>query len=1691
MTHVSAEREVTYFPSDQLLLHTRLGGEVQPIWKGTLKQTIPVIVKTLPIGSPSGQGQCPHECSLLSRVRSPSVVAALGVTELNSQPALVLRDIGAVELTSVRSELRSLSEICNVGYQVALGLAALHESGITHGNVNPHHLVYAAALHHIQIIDLSSGVLGKRYTETCKPHQNSQTHYTAPEQTGRVSRPIDARADLYALGVMLFDLMTGAPPFAELNGVELLHAQIAVLPQPLFDQCLPDGTPVPIGLGQIVSRLLRKDPDHRYQTANEVADDLEPLLQCSPEEARRFRPVRATAAPRQHLPIQQVGREQALEQLRRTHEAVRSGQSALTVLSGASGSGKTTLVRESFRSAQNGHEILAEGKFDQLQREVPRAAVLQALRHFCRGLLSLPPAELEWWRTQLTKALGQTTTLLPEYLPEAALLFPSKNAHSITTKAGDAGQILARFTAAIGATGRPLTIFLDDVQWADDASWQWLQALPNVAALQHLHIVIACRTGELTEPKRLTELLRCWKTRDANVTEIEIGSFTQHNVAQLLATATECPLEEVDGLAALVYNKTLGNPFYVQEFWSMLVQRGLTRWDRAAGRWTWDTTGIAQHVHADDAPNVLSMRVMELNAAVLNVLQVSASLGTGTDVQTIARAAGQSNESIVQAMAHAEHCGIVSVVAPDRPTSPPNIHFCHDKIQHAVLSTVPTEGAGNRLFKMANNLAAHLDGNSQHSERYLVLGLFNSALALHPGLDTAGERALVIRLNLQGAERALDTQAYASCQEYVGMALSLLGRAGWRAQYALTLQANILQAQVLARRGDLAALNTTAELISTHAKTALDAAPVLRAQVRAETYFGSSPKAMTIGKSALAALGFCMISYEQAPQAPFPLSTLPELTNARAAAAMRLLADLGSCAYLAVREDFPGIVATMLCILKKYGTTPYAGPGLAWNSTLCLASQRYPEAAQWGKMAEELVDKHDLDGLACQTLFLKTVSAAFATDDLGTITHHFADICKLGTETANLEFVSWSALSAFQYEVSGGQSLDCVQATLAERTQDVDGSPPAAALLRVWAQVVENLNGKVDSPDVLTGTHWTAGSMPPPLRGSHTFSSIVATAEITVALIMGNFRRAAEIADANECSWEGERGVGGFFVRCFVSASARLMAIEPGDTSQGRWIELAKRDTGELRLWGKTAPTSANHKVALLEAELARIKGDSSQATTLYDRAISGAKRARCSQGVALALERAALFQKHLEHFSFAESLYASARDAYLAWGASAKVNTMGSTQHETAKNTQLSHPGEQPWDIETIAKAARALSGQNARTELIKALLSLVLENAAADFGAYFVAGETLELEAYGTVNAVSLVPEAGPPHKAPSMQPANYCWRTAAPVISGNNSTTDDEQADAIQDSDHDVASLLCVPVKDADRVLGVLYLENSLVSGAFSSARVNLLSLLAAQLAVSLRNVSLYDDLRQTIANLELSNRELEDFAHIASHDLREPLRTIRSYANILQMTQNDRLDPPGRRALDWIVRGSARLSSLLSDILAYSQSGHAAAPCTKIRVDQVCQEVCNQLSQLRDDAGKDAQITWSDDLPEVRASHNDLHLILQNLISNGLKFVSQSPPHVHVRRVPSEHGHTIAVDDNGIGIAPEARELVFERFRRLHPRDTFEGSGLGLSICQRIVERIGGKIWCDESSSGGASFRFTLPEDSEKPADVHAA
>ncbi|PCC68121.1 Protein kinase domain-containing protein [Nannocystis exedens] len=441
-----------------------------------------------------------HEYLLCKDLELPSVVKPLALETYEGMPALVMEDFGARSLDQFLGAPMALEKFLDLAARIAAAVAAIHEREIVHRDVKPQNILVNAETGQVKLTDLG---LASRLPRECKAGESPRLiegslAYLSPEQTGRMNRAIDSRADLYALGVAFYEMLTGRLPFEARDPLEWVHYHVARAPQP--PSSIVPG--LPEVLSALVPRLLAKMPEDRYQIARGLQLDLERCLAelRSNGKIDRFPLGERDVSDRFQIPEKLYGREDEVAALLSAFDrAADAGVPELVLVSGYPGIGKSALVHELHKPVVRRRGFFISGKFDQYKRDIPYSTLVQAFGELVLEILAESEERIAAWRQRLRDALGKSGQLIVDVIPQIELVIGAQPPVPELPPREAQNRFRIVFRKFIGVFARkehPLALFLDDLQWADSASLGLLEELITYPETRVLLVVGAYRDNE-------------------------------------------------------------------------------------------------------------------------------------------------------------------------------------------------------------------------------------------------------------------------------------------------------------------------------------------------------------------------------------------------------------------------------------------------------------------------------------------------------------------------------------------------------------------------------------------------------------------------------------------------------------------------------------------------------------------------------------------------------------------------------------------------------------------------------------------------------------------------------------------------------------------------------------------------------------------------------------------------------------------------------------------------------------------------------------------------------------------------------------------------------------------------------------------------------------------------------------------
>lgn len=1459
--------------------------------------SILVLAPVLAQQAPLSLARLEHEYSLADKLDPAWAVRPLALVRHDGRPMLVLQDPGGNPLIGVRGRPLEVTRFLQVAIALTAALRQVHQRGLIHKDIKPAHLLVDAA-GHVWLTGFGIASLLPRERQAPAPPEiiAGTFAYMAPEQTGRMNRSIDARSDLYSLGVTLYELLTGALPFTASDPMEWVHCHVARQPAPPNERI--EGIPDPIGA--IILKLLAKTAEDRYQTAAGVEADLRRCL-GGWETHRRIDPFRLAvrdAPDRLMIPEKLYGREAEIDALISAFDrVVAQGTTELVLVSGYAGIGKSSIVNELHKALVASRGLFAAGKFDQYKRNIPYATLAQAFQSLIRQLLSKNDAELARWRDALLEALGSSGQLMVNLIPELVHVIgdqppvpelPPRDAQNRFQ------QVFRRFLAVFARAEHPLALFLDDLQWMDMATLELLERLATDPEVSHLLLVCAYRDNEVGPDHPLARALEAIRGTAANVQQIVLAPLLPSDVRRLVADALHAEPGKVQPLAELVFEKTGGNPFFAIQFVTALAEENLLSFNPDAAAWEWDMDRIRAKRITANVAELMAGKLNRLPTVALNVLQQLACLGNDARASTLTMLLGMPEDAVRAALWEAVRTGLVL-----RPEGG-GYSFLHDRVQEAAYALIPDAERPAMHLRIGRVLASRTAAAELEESIFEIVNQLDRGAAL---IHSPEERRQVAALNLIAGKRAKASTAYASALAYFAAGSALLAGASWELDYRLMFDLERHRAECEFLTGDLPAAEARLSALSERVVDLVDRAAVARLRLALYTTLDRTDRGVEVGLDCLRHVGIELsphptdgdVSRELdrmwqllAGRPIEQLLDLPLMTDPDWLATMDVLAELLPPARFTDNNLHDVVLLRMTNLSLEHGNCDASCHAYAvLNIALGLRLGDYQAGFRFGQLGRDLVDKRGLER------FKARVYMAF-----GAITIPWTMHVLSGRVLIKQAFNIANAMGDLTYAVYSCKNLVTNLLISGEPLQDVQREAEQALAFARKARfglyvdvftdqlmLIRELRGL--EPDIFRpegseqDDRWFERHL---AEGGARLA--LATSWYWIHRMQARFLAqddtggVAAAASAHDLLW-ATRSHLEIAEYHFYGALTRAAAC---DSTNG---ELRERHFGLLQahhrriaVWAKSCPENFANRAALVAAEIARLEGRELDAMRLYEEAIRLARQYGFIQNEAIANELAARFYRARGFQTSADAYVLAARACYLRWGADGKVRLLDRSYPQLRQDLAAPRPEStigttvERLDLATMVKVSQAVSSEIDLPKLIDTFMVLALEQAGADRGLLILSrGEELQIEAEATTLRDTVVVRFRRSAVAAEELPESvlrYVLRTQDSLLLDDASNRNPFSGDRYIRRNRS-RSILCLPLIKQAKLTGILYLENRLTSHVFTPARIAVLRLLASQAAISLENARLFADLQHAEAYLAESQRlaHMGSFAFNSSH------------------------------------------------------------------------------------------------------------------------------------------------------------------------------------------------------------------------------
>jgi len=1616
----------------------------------------------------------------------------------------------------------SCKEFIKIATHILHAVVYLHKKQLIIKNICPKNILINQENKTIKLFNLINAVpLTNNEAQIFQETNICDSNYIAPELSGNLPHEADLRSDLYSLGVLFYNMLTKELPKSQNNVSENIQTEQIQLNKLIQKK----GTDIPNIIFLIIEKLLEKDPKNRYQTADGLLFDLNICnnnidkiegLAISLDEFNKVSKLT--------IPNSLYGRENEVNLLEEKVKSIKKGHKEIVLISGKPGIGKSEIVNIFFQDHVDDNLLFLEGKFEQFQENIPYYAFRSAFGKFCTYILSKNTKELEQWRKKITQATGIYGQVLTDIIPELEQIIgpqnrlPEVSAHEAKKRFI---HVFRDFVQTLCSKEMPVALFIDDCQWTDDASVELMNYLLTDTKIRNLLFIAAYRNNEVDENHPFMQSINEMIDMRFPIVRLDLELLQIENINELLGEAMGIHPAECRELAIVIHNKTLGNPFFAKTFIRTLYEEGIISYDSEQNNWSFDLKKANEKKITQNVVDLLSKRIDYLKDDVKHILKYAACIGNRFTKRTLQLITNFPNEKITPILEYA--CSenfIAPSYLPSTSKIAQNEHykFIHDTVQQAFYDRIPEQEKKILHNEIGNLLLNALPEQEKNERLYEIVNHLNHGVK--EDLST-NEKIIIIEQNLSATTKAMSELAYNIAFKYMNIFSFYLEDKEfynflWEMHYDLTVNLHKIKSQIEYLTCDFKYSQATVTKGIFYAKNNIDKASLYYILIVQHTLHSSYPEAISIARTALSLFNIELPenNFEEARNKELKniyaffnehgiehLHNLPTMESTEYKTIVKLLITMGPPCYRSHQHLWSVIVPKVVNIIIEQGLVPEIGYCFtALGGLVGWVHNDYSKTKILGDIAEQLMtERFRIPSEQSVFYLMEGSSVRHWVQPLTKATKDYEKAYKIGIDSGNLQYTAYAC----------GHNMYCLffqglpLKSLKKKTGDYLSFSKERS--NIWA--IDLLTGGmliinefIQPSDLYNkkATEFVEGCT----KNKNIQVICIFHIMQTFSFIVNN-----RLLEADKSFLEAEKrihsvGTQGLLPWPEHIYNYSLLLIHKIDRlnkdHKEKMLATLYEQKKLIEIWATHNPEIYACKLSIINAELERIKGNYLDACTYFDQAIQEAQENHFVQHEAYANERCFIMWNNLTRYKLASPYLKQSMKLYKEWGAQSKILYLENInaqnkEYDTQNNDEIKNESIQ---ISTIYKITQTLSEEINIKRLTRKLMSIVLEKAGAERAVLILNDHnTAYIFAEGTENNVHFAENTNLeqfnniPH-----QIVNYVLHTFKTVAIKDKSQYGDFASDEYIENEKP-KSIICIPLINQSKLIGVLYIENKLLKNSFNNQKLELLNLLSTHITISIDNALLYNRLEEVVAQrteqleasqlkLKRANNTKDKFFSIIAHDLRSPFTAILGVINVLIENYKDFDEEKMEYFLENMKSATSDTLHLLENLLkwAQAQEGDMKMYCNKENISSL---IDNAMSVNTHSARRKEIALIKNSLPEifVNVDRDMIRTVLHNLISNAIKFTERKGS-VNIITFPNYEKNIVGISivDSGVGMDEETLSNLFNAQHSLTKKigtEAEKGTGIGLLLCKEFIEKHGGQLTVTSEIEQGSIFSFELP------------
>ncbi len=1454
----------------------------------------PVIIKILQNETPSFSeiSALQFEFDIGSEFNHKNIIKMLNFEQHGSKSAIIMEYFHGEPISKiVKSREVNLSEFFDIAIQLVEAIGEVHSKNVIHKDINPSNILWDEKEKSLKLIDFGISSKLSRELQTAMDPQSLEGTllYMSPEQTGRMNRSIDYRSDYYSMGMTLYEIITGSPCFGSNDILEIIHCHIARIPVPPAQR----HKDIPLSVSDIIMKLLAKNAEERYQSSFGIIHDLK---QCQKSFLNNFTLDNFIIGEKDipekfEIPEKLYGREKEINTLLKGfNEVVENGTSKILMISGVSGIGKSVLVHEIYKSPLNKRGYFISGKAEQFGRNTPYMPIIQAIQELITKILGESDKQMAKWKDRMLSSLGNNGQVLVDVVPQLETIIgkqppipeldPAKNQNRFL-------MVFQSFVKALATKEQPLVIFIDDLQWTDTQTLKMIELFTT--DIQYIYFIGSYRENEVSPLHPLFMTLQQISKSKTGIETISLLPLAETDIQQLICDAIKCVPSEAAELSRICFQKTQGNPFYVNQFLKSLYQENLIVFDLTKGSWVWDIEKLNEKSITDNVVELMSEKIKKLPPNTQEILQLAASIGNKFDLNTLSIVYEHSMKETASILWDALKENLIIPIDRSYKFITNNTNnfnaaykFLHDKVQYAAYSHIDEDTKKSVHLKIGqlileNTPSDKIDDRIFDITHHLNIG---AKCIVHQE-----DKKKLAHFNLLAGKKAQNSTSYAIAFEYNKKGIEMLNENEWTNDY-YTLSHSLYSAAAESAYlcGNYHDMEHYTQIALSHSKNLIDDLKIYEIMMRSMLTQNREADAANLG---IDVLRLCKIHIRKNPcelDILFALLKTNLLLHGKTqdqivnhflmkdefmVAVTRILWLTGFAAYLSNKLllfSLVGMKGIHLCL--TYGNSHLTPIAYVALSVLMRSLYRFDEAEKWAKLYISLTEKLYLPEVQGMHLMLIGAVCQQHRQKMKDTVATFEEAYLKAIECGDFEYANIALYNKARNAYFCGMNLEKVY-EMAQQSQEKMNSAFTIKLNLLTLQSISNLIDLNDNPSSLSGPLLIEEEFVNSCISSHNtttfFTFYLDKAGLTYMFY--NYEEAYICAEKIHSSTDSVAGLAHVPVYLFYECLIDL-ALYPGSTilRKRTLMRTVESNLKKLRIHAKYAPMNYQHKVYLIEAELAKVQNNHKKAIQHYVQAIALAAQNEFINDEALANELAGRYFLSISAEDIAYRYLNSASRCYSIWGAKAKVKHLVDSYPQLSKITTnnqaaaihshlegtvskfttthlTSIQGRNNIDFVSVIKSLQALSQEINYRSLTEKLIKVITENAGAQ-KIILLSKENeeylVEVEHNILDETINMDSKEALIKKFPESL-IHYVVRTGKTIV-----LPDALKSMYVGDqyiSLYRPRSILCMPLMHTGEVKRILYLENNATYGAFTPDRVGILNLLSSQMSISIENAKLY--------------------------------------------------------------------------------------------------------------------------------------------------------------------------------------------------------------------------------------------------------